>query len=116
LSAFFEAKRDLLIEALRGSAFEPIKAAGTYFQLVDYGALSDKVDVDFADQLIREAKIATIPLSPFYAEGPRMTLLRICIAKRDETIRSAAERLAAFVPRAERHAASAPAAKRASRR
>jgi methionine aminotransferase len=100
LSAFFEQKRDLLIEALRGSAFRPIKAAGTYFQLVDYGALSDKVDVDFADQLIREAKIATIPLSPFYAEAPRMTLLRICIAKRDETIRSAAERLAAFVPRA----------------
>lgn len=98
LSAFFEEKRNLMIERLRGSGFRPIKAAGTYFQLVDYGALSDKLDVDFADQLIREAKIATIPLSPFYAQAPRMRLLRICIAKRDETITAAAHRLAAFTP------------------
>ncbi len=96
LSAFFEEMRNLLIERLRGSGFEPIKASGTYFQLVDYGALSQKLDVDFADQLIRDAKIATIPLSPFYAQAPRMTLLRLCIAKRDETIAAAALRLAAF--------------------
>lgn len=96
LSAFFEAKRNLLIEWLRGSGFRPIKAAGTYFQLVDYGELSRKPDVEFADQLIREAKIATIPLSPFYHQVPRMTLLRICVAKRDETIQAAAQRLAAF--------------------
>ena len=51
--------------------------------------------MDFADRLIREAKVATIPLSPFYADPPRMTLLRLCLAKRDETILSAAERLAA---------------------
>jgi methionine transaminase len=96
LAAFFEAKRNLLIELLQGSGFRPIKAAGTYFQLVDYGAISQKLDVDFADQLIREAKIATIPLSPFYAQAPRMTLLRVCLAKRNETIRAAAERLTAF--------------------
>ncbi len=96
LSAFFEAKRDLFTELLRGSAFQPIKAAGTYFQLVDYGALSQAGDVEFADRLIREAKIATIPLSPFYANPPRMTLLRICLAKRDATIRAAAERLVEF--------------------
>ncbi len=96
LSAFFQAKRDLLAGLLRGSGFEPIPAAGTYFQLVDYGALSGDTDVDFADRLIREAKIATIPLSPFYAVPPAMTLLRLCIAKRDTTLESAAERLCAF--------------------
>ena len=33
--------------------------------------------MDFADRLIREAKIATIPLSPFYAVlTPAMTLLQ----------------------------------------
>jgi methionine aminotransferase len=97
LSAFFQAKRDLLTGLLRGSGFEPIPAAGTYFQLVDYGALSTDNDMDFADRLIREAKIATIPLSPFYAAPPAMTLLRLCIAKRDETLEMAAERLRAFV-------------------
>ena len=71
-------------------------AAGTYFQLVDYGALSRDGDMDFADRLIREAKVATIPLSPFYAHRRAMTLLRLCIAKRDDTLEAAAERLRAF--------------------
>jgi methionine aminotransferase len=96
LAAFFEAKRDLLAGLLRGSGIEPLPAAGTYFQLADYGAISQEADMQFADRLIREAKVAAIPLSPFYAQPPRMTLLRLCIAKRDETLRTAAERLCAF--------------------
>ncbi len=96
LSAFFQAKRDLLADQLRGSGLEPVPAAGTYFQLVDYGALSRTADVDFADRLIREAKVATIPLSPFYAAPPAMTLLRLCIAKRDDTLLEAAGRLRRF--------------------
>jgi methionine aminotransferase len=99
LSAFFEAKRNLLAGLLRGSGFEPVPAAGTYFLLVDYGALSRLSDIDFADQLIREAKIATIPLSPFYAAVPQMTLLRLCIAKREHTLKIAADRLCAFAAR-----------------
>jgi methionine transaminase len=63
---------------------------------VDYGAISREDDFAFADRLIREAKIATIPLSPFYATPPHMTLVRLCIAKRDETLREAAARLSAF--------------------
>ena len=96
LAAFFQAKRDLLAGLLRGSGFEPIPAAGTYFQLVDYGALSSDIDIDFADRLIREAKVAAIPLSPFYAAPPAMTLLRLCIAKNDSTLETAAQRLCAF--------------------
>ena len=96
LSAFFQAKRDLFVGLLRGSGFEPIPAAGTYFQLVDYSALSGDNDMNFADRLIREAKVATIPLSPFYAVPPTMTLLRLCIAKSDATLETAAERLRAF--------------------
>jgi methionine transaminase len=100
LSAFFEAKRDLLAGLLRGSGLEPLPAGGTYFQLVDYGAISQEDDLKFADRLIREAKIAVIPLSPFYAKPPRMTLVRLCIAKRDETLQEAAKRLSEFARRA----------------
>ena len=96
LSAFFQAKRDLLAGLLRGSGFEPVPAAGTYFQLVDYGALSREPDMEFADRLIREAKIAAIPLSAFYAAPPPMTLLRLCIAKNDATLEAAAQRLCTF--------------------
>jgi methionine aminotransferase len=102
LSAFFEAKRDLLTGLLRGSGLEPVPAAGTYFQLIDYGAFSNESDIGFADRLIREAKVATIPLSPFYANPPPLTLLRLCIAKQDATLRAAAERLCAFASAAAR--------------
>jgi len=96
LAAFFQAKRDRLAGSLEGCGFEPLRAAGTYFLLVDYGALSRSSDLDFADRLIREAKVATIPLSPFYAAPPSMTLIRLCIAKKDETLDLAAQRLRAF--------------------
>jgi methionine transaminase len=96
LSGFFQTKRDLLAGLLKGSGLEPVHAAGTYFQLIDYGALSLEGDLKFADRLIREAKIAAIPLSPFYAKPPRMTLMRLCIAKRDATLEAAADRLRAF--------------------
>jgi aspartate/methionine/tyrosine aminotransferase len=44
--------------------------------------------------------VATIPLSPFYASPPSMTLIRLCIAKKDETLELAAQRLRAFAARA----------------
>ncbi|GAC1307037.1 MAG: pyridoxal phosphate-dependent aminotransferase [Steroidobacteraceae bacterium] len=102
LSGFFQAKRDLLCSHLRGSGFEPLPAAGTFFQLIDYGALSQAADTDFADRLIREAKVATIPLSPFYAAPPPMTLLRLCIAKQDATLEEAAARLRRFAVTSQR--------------
>jgi methionine aminotransferase len=100
LSAFFQAKRDLLAGLLRGSGLEPLPASGTYFQLVDYGAISQEDDLKFADRLIREAKVAVIPLSPFYTQPPHMTLVRLCTAKRDATLKEAAKRLGAFAQRA----------------
>jgi len=96
LSAFFEAKRELLTGLLSASGLRTLKSQGTYFQLVDYGELADCADLEFCDRLIREAKVAVIPLTPFYAEPPRMRLVRLCLAKRDETIREAAQRLVQF--------------------
>jgi methionine transaminase len=103
LAAFFTAKRALLTGLLQDTAFRPISPAGTYFQLVDYGQLSKATDIDFVDRLIREAKVATIPLSPFYAAPPKMTLLRLCLAKSDETLRAAAAHLSEFAERIAKH-------------
>lgn len=96
LGGFFQRKRDLLRSALQGSGFVLPAAQGTYFQLLDYSALSPEGDVAFADRLIREAGLATIPMSPFYRDRPQLTLLRLCIAKQDATLRDAAERLRKF--------------------
>ena len=94
LSAFFQAKRDRLRSALAGSGFVLPAAHGTFFQLLDFGALLPPGDVEFAERALTEARVATIPLSPFYAEPPRLSVVRLCIAKRDETLDAAAVRLA----------------------
>lgn len=110
LAGFFQRKRDLLGAALAGSGFQPLHSAGTYFQLLDYSALSRLEDVPFADRLIREGGVALIPLSPFYREPPPgLRLLRICLAKRDETVELAARRLREFGA-ALRGAVASPAA------
>jgi methionine aminotransferase len=96
LGVFFQRKRDLLRSALQGTGLVLPAAQGTYFQLLDYSALSQEGDVAFADRLIREAGLATIPMSPFYRDRPQLTLLRLCIAKQDATLRDAAERLKKF--------------------
>ena len=82
--------------ALAGTAFELPPAQGTYFQLMDYSAISDADDIAFVDRLLNEAGVASIPLSPFYQEPPALRVVRLCIAKRDETLDAAAARLRQF--------------------
>ncbi|HEY3730961.1 MAG TPA: methionine aminotransferase [Steroidobacteraceae bacterium] len=96
LPRFLGAKRDRLISALSGSGLTLPAAQGSFFQLIDYGALSDATDTQFADQLVSQAGVASIPLSVFYQRPPPMTLLRLCFAKRDETLDQGAARLQAF--------------------
>ncbi|HWZ64174.1 MAG TPA: methionine aminotransferase [Steroidobacteraceae bacterium] len=101
LTPFFAAKRDRLRAALRDSGFELPAAQGTYFQLLGFGELAPADDLAFAERLLTEAGVATIPLSPFYATAVRMPFLRLCIAKRDTTLDEAAHRLLAFSTRLE---------------
>jgi methionine aminotransferase len=96
LPGLLGAKRDRLSSALRGSGLTLPRAQGSFFQLIDYGALSDAVDTQFADKLLTQAGVASIPLSVFYQRPPPMTLLRLCFAKRDETLDQGAARLLAF--------------------
>jgi len=99
LADFFQAKRDRLRAALAASGFRLPPAQGAYFQLLDYGALARQEDRAFAERLIAEAGVATIPLSPFYEHPQPLTFVRLCIAKRDATLDEAAERLDGFARR-----------------
>jgi methionine transaminase len=99
LAAFFQAKRDRLRGALAGSGFELPPAQGTYFQLLDFGALAPPGDAAFAERLLTEARVATIPLSPFYERPLELNLVRLCVAKRDATLDEAAAHLRAFAER-----------------
>jgi methionine aminotransferase len=93
LSPFYQRKRDLFLSYLEGTKFTWTPSAGTYFQLLDYRAYSDANDTDFADILLRKAGVASIPIAPFYAQPPRLSVVRFCFAKNDSTLEQAAERL-----------------------
>jgi methionine transaminase len=96
LSRFFQEKRDRVRTALEGTLFKVPPAEGTYFQLIDFSAIADTDDVTFAERLLTEAGVATIPLAPFYKDPPRLRVLRLCIAKKDRTLDDAVARLQQF--------------------
>jgi len=93
LPAFFTAKRDLLRTALADTPLDLLPCRGSYFQLATYARVSDEPAAEFAQRLVRDFGVATIPLSAFYQDGTDHRVIRFCFAKRDETIRAAAERL-----------------------
>ena len=47
--------------------------------------------MDLARRLTRESRIASIPVSVFYAQPPDHRMLRFCFAKDDATLRLGAE-------------------------
>jgi methionine aminotransferase len=90
---FYQARRDHFARLMAGSPFRLLPAAGTYFQLADYAAVSGLSDTDFCVQLARKHGVAAIPLSPFCAQAPDARLIRFCFAKEDATLARAAEHL-----------------------
>jgi len=93
LAAFYQRKRDLFLELIDGSRWRPLPSRGTYFQILDYSAITGEKDMDFALRLTREHGVASIPTSAFlYRQAPPLAL-RFCFAKKDDTLRAAAERL-----------------------
>lgn len=93
LAPFFQAKRDLFLRLMQGSRFRPLPCRGSYFQLMDYSAISDEDDASLAVRLTREFGVASIPTSPFLYRSAAPKVLRFCFAKKDETLERAAERL-----------------------
>jgi methionine aminotransferase len=95
LPAFYQARRDLFCDLLAPSRFTFNRAAGTYFQLVDYSQIRpDLTDVEMALWMTREHGVASIPISVFYQTPPEgQRLVRLCFAKREETLREAAAKL-----------------------
>ncbi|MBJ8707291.1 pyridoxal phosphate-dependent aminotransferase [Citrobacter portucalensis] len=93
LPAFYQKKRDVLVNALRDSRLEILPCEGTYFLLVDYSAVSTLGDVEFCQWLTKEVGVAAIPLSVFCADPFPHKLIRLCFAKQESTLIAAAERL-----------------------
>jgi len=90
LHSFYQKKRDYFVDGIGSSRFKIIPCHGTYFQLVDYSRISDESEMDFATRLITEYGIGSIPVSPFYHQRDENRVLRLCFAKKEETLDKAA--------------------------
>ena len=93
LSAFYQRKRDLFCQALQSSRLRLTPSSGTYFQLLDYSAVTREFDTTVCEQWTRQHGIASIPISVFYEKPPQQHYLRFCFAKSDPVLAAAAERL-----------------------
>ncbi|ACC69210.1 pyridoxal phosphate-dependent aminotransferase [Paraburkholderia phymatum] len=93
LSDFYQRKRDLLASELRESRFELLPSEGSFFMLARFRGFSDESDSDFVLRLIRDAKVATIPLSAFYTDATDAGVIRLSFSKDDDTLIEGARRL-----------------------
>ncbi|MGZ8327816.1 MAG: aminotransferase [Allosphingosinicella sp.] len=91
----FTEARDSLVSGLGEAGFATLAAEGTYFVGVDLPASGiDAEDSSFCERAVREAGVAAIPLSAFYAEDPVTSVVRLCFAKKPETLAAGIERMA----------------------
>ncbi len=93
LPAFYQWKRDRFRHGLAASRFKLLPCAGTFFQVVDYSAISDEPEEQFARRLTTDHGVAAIPVSAFYAQPLESKVVRFCFAKKEETLDRALERL-----------------------
>jgi len=95
--AQYEASRARLVDGLAAAGFGLLPADGTWFVTIDLAASGLEPDDEaVAERLVREAGVASIPVSAFYSEAPEKGFLRLCFAKQDATLDEAIERLARF--------------------
>ena len=94
LAAFYQRKRDLFAQGLQATGLRPLPSRGSYFQCVDYSAVSTLSEAQFCRWLTTEIGVAAIPVSAFYPGGFEQRLARFCFAKKDETLALALQRLA----------------------
>ena len=86
LGSFYQNKRDVFLDAISNSKFKIIPSHGTYFQLLDYSEITNENDINFAERLVLEHGIASIPVSVFYNSPLDEKVLRFCFAKKEETL------------------------------
>ena len=94
LLADYRVRRDFLLPVLRELGFEVFEPHGAYYVMTDISGFGYKSDLEFADYLVRDVGVATVPGSSFYHD-PALgrTKIRFAYPKKIETLERAADRL-----------------------
>jgi aspartate/methionine/tyrosine aminotransferase len=96
----YEDGRERLVRGLTDAGYVPLPADGTWFVTIDLAASGLAADdEEVCERLLRDAGVASIPVSAFYRDAPEKGYLRLCFAKEAATLEEAVERLARFKTR-----------------
>ena len=90
IGAMYQEKRDYLRGLLDNTKFVRLPSSGSYFESYRYDAISNEPDTVFAERLVKEFGIAVVPMSAFYQKGTDHKVIRLCFAKVNETLETAA--------------------------
>jgi aspartate/methionine/tyrosine aminotransferase len=83
----FSRARDRMVAGLEAAGYAVLPSESTYFLCVDLAASGISLDDEiFARQAVEQAGVAVVPLSSFAESDPPRTMIRLCFAKKDETI------------------------------
>lgn len=93
ITELYQGKRNYFNRLLGGSLFKIIPSQGSYFEILDYSAITDEPDTDFTFRLATDYGVGVIPFSAFLHEKNKLKMVRVCFAKNNETLELAAERL-----------------------
>ena len=99
LSVDYRARRDVLLPALEEAGFSCYKPNGAYYVMTDISRFGFPDDVSFSRHLVEKIGVAAVPGSSFYhrpEDGAQKVRFTFC--KREETLRAAADKLAALKP------------------
>jgi len=91
INSLYLEKRNFLLNLIKDSRFKFIPSRGTYFQLLNYSAITNESDIKFAQRMVKDYRLAAIPISVFNSNQIDNNMLRFCFAKKKETLERAAE-------------------------
>ena len=95
--ARYAALKARLVRGLEDAGFTVLPSSGTWFVTIDLAASGLPADdAALAERLVREAGVASIPVSAFYAQTPETGYLRLCFTKDEAVLDEAVARLAKF--------------------
>ncbi|HHU58419.1 MAG TPA: aminotransferase class I/II-fold pyridoxal phosphate-dependent enzyme [Bacteroidales bacterium] len=95
LIRYYQNKRDRFNESLlTNTRFEPLPSSGSVFQLISYAKISDERDFEFAERLLHDYGVATVPFGVFTHEKQKRCLLRLNFGRPDDLLDEAVTRLA----------------------
>jgi L-glutamine---4-(methylsulfanyl)-2-oxobutanoate aminotransferase len=103
LSQEYDNRRKILVDALSAAGLKYLEPQGAYYIMADFDSLDwDRqkysrpdwsLDRVFAEYMAREIGVAVVPGASFYYSGGGETRVRFNFAKRENTLREAAQRL-----------------------